>query len=135
MQQPVGPSSPTDPSSPTSHPTDDVACVTSVADYCSLTNCSATWSEADDACMNASSGNVQYSTTCTDAYYALAQASTVSYYASSTQALYAVVDSAGRCVAGPADFVAPAPSACPLVTCGMFSCGGPPDGGPDGAMP
>ena len=119
----------TSPVAPFAH--EETACVSTVAEFCSLTSCYANWSAADDACMNASSGTLQYSTTCGSGseYYALSQGSTTSYYSASSNDLLAVVDGQGRCIAGPADFVAPVASTCPLVTCGMFSCGGPPDAG------
>jgi hypothetical protein len=112
----------------TSLVTEDRACVETVADYCSFTSCYSDWTTADDACMNGT-GSLQYSTTCGSSLYALSQGSTTSYYTASNNALLAVVGADGKCIAGPANFAPPAASSCPLVTCGMFSCGGGPDAG------
>jgi hypothetical protein len=89
--------------------------------------------------MNANPGAanpVRFSTTCGD-YYALAQESTTSYFEASSNGLVAVVDASDHCLAGPSDFVVPAAASCPLIACGMVSCGSPDGGiggGPDGGV-
>ena len=109
-------------------------CAETLADYCAGSSCLTTWTTADDTCMNAEPGDVplQYTTGCGQ-FLILSQGGTTAYYDASSQALVAVADSGGNCLAGPANFALPEANACPLTTCGIFSCGGP-DGGPDGAM-
>jgi hypothetical protein len=115
------------------------ACAATITDYCLKNSCLASWTSADDACMNADPGNPNvphFSTACGgDSLYAFQKDGATMYYESSTSGLVAIVDASGSCVAGPSEFVAPAAASCPLIACSMQNCGGGPDGGFEGVMP
>ena len=98
-------------------------CTVSLADYCALHSCLTTWSAADEACMTADPGTARFSTTC-GGYDVHEHGGTTGYYEASTGGLLAIVDGNGQCLAGALDFRQPAATSCPLMECGMFSCGG-----------
>jgi hypothetical protein len=127
--KPADPSNPSVPATP-SNPTTPSACGATVAAYCATTKCLATWSDADAVCMNAipMGPTTRWAPSC-GAFFGLEQADGTSYFDAKTNALVAVVDANGKCVAGPSDFAAPAPESCTFTVCGPMNCGGAPDAG------
>ena len=108
-------------------PPDPSTCAASLADYCGSHSCLTTWDAADEVCMSNSDPSVQSSMAC-GSFFAFSQGDTTSYYETSTSGLLAIVDAKAGCLAGPSDFAVPAAASCPLVVCGMETCGGPPPG-------